>query len=83
MSDGHENAPTYENLVAHDVLQLELPRDVFQRDAVGGLQEPCGQETHPDMQGLSEQKVGSWSDGYRSGEPAAGFSGPLGPAADL
>lgn len=79
----HENASTYENLVANDVLQLELPRYVFKRDAVVSLQEPCRQETHPDVQGLSEQKVGFWSNGYRSGEPAAGFSGPLCPAADL
>lgn len=83
LSNQRENAPTYENLVADDVLQLELPRDVLQRDAVVGLQEPCRQGTHRDLQGLPEQKVGSRSNAYRSGEPAAGSSGPLCPAADL
>lgn len=49
-----ETVLTHENFVADDVLQPQLPRDFFQRDAVLGLQEPCRQETQPEMQELSE-----------------------------
>lgn len=50
------NASTYENLVANDVLQLELPRYVFKRDVVARLEEPCRQETHPDMQDFQNKR---------------------------
>lgn len=49
-----EAVPTHENFVADDVLQLQLPRYFFQRYAVVRLQEPCRQETQPEMQELSE-----------------------------
>lgn len=48
-----ENVSTYENFVANDVLQLELPRYCFKRYAVVCLQEPCRQEMRPEMQELS------------------------------
>lgn len=48
-----ENVSTYENFVANDVLQLQLPRYCFKRYAVASLQEPCRQEKPPEMQELS------------------------------